>query len=261
MTTRTLGLARRRPITRDRWLLERPYVGRATSLETVMQPLASLHDQRRKPSCVGQAHAQGIEAFVGYRVSAVDLWEGARILQGSAQDAAAGTRGEYAIEWLERHGWGDYVPGEDTRPQSDDRDTKTGGTLAGAMRAAQRSGRILRHQTIDTRRPITEVVRQVVGALAAGGVYVVLEGGTTPAYQQPPPDTVLGTTHRAGDSGGHAERIVGWSAGREAFILQGSWGAWTWCHLPDGERAMGCCLVSPAVVARAWAIDVVRVAE
>ena len=259
MTTRTLGLARRRPLTIERWLGERPFVGRASSLETVMQPLATLHDQQSKPSCVGQAHAQGLESVLGYRVSAVDLWEGARILQGQASDGAVGTRGEYAVEWLERHGWGNYVAGEDERPTAEDLDASVGGSLAEAMRAAHRSGRIARHQTIDPRRPVGDLVRQVVGALGAPNTYVVLEGGTTPAYQRPPADRVLGTAYRAGDSGGHAERIVGWIASREAFVLQGSWGAWTWCHLQGGTVAKGCCLISPSVLTRAWAIDVVRV--
>lgn len=261
MTTRTLGLARRRPLTQQQWLSTRRYTGGTASLATVVQPLAVLHDQRSKPSCVGQAHGQGIEGIVGRRVSCVDLWEGARIAQKAGRDGAAGTRGEYAIQWLERHGWGDYVDGEDIRPRAEDQDVKVGSSLAGAMRAAQRSGRIARHQTIDMTLPAREITNQVVAALSAPRTYVVLEGGTAPAYQRPPADEVLGTAYRAGDSRGHAERIVGWSASREAFILQGSWGAWTWCHLPDGERAMGCCLVSPAVVARAWAIDVVRVAE
>lgn len=226
-----------------------------------MQPLAVLHDQRGKPSCVGQAHAQGIESVVGARVSAVDLWEGARHLQGMAGESDVGTRGEYAIWWIERHGWGDYVPGEDTRPVSADEDHRVGPSLGAAMTAHGRRGRTVLAQTIDTSQGDDEIARQVVAALRAPGCYVVREGATTAAYQEALPDVVLGPPFFAGGQGGHAERIAWYDGERDAFGVQGSWGGWTWCRRPDGTRALGCCLISRAALGKAWAIDVVRVSQ
>src|SRR5512138_1321022 len=108
---------------------------RAVALPTVVQRLAAVHDQLSRPSCVGQAHASGLEGVTGHRVSAVSLWEGARILQGDAGVDGVGTRGEYALEWMGRHGWSDYVPGEDARPAPLDVDSRPDDSLAAMMRA------------------------------------------------------------------------------------------------------------------------------
>ena len=255
---RATGCARRPRETQDTWLAERRFTGAAT-LHTVVQSRATLHDQHSAPACEGFAHGQGIESVVRYRVGCRNLWEGARILQGDALDPTVGTWGHVVIEWLERHGWTDEEPGEETRPWSLDTDKRIGSSLGSAMKAERRRGRVDFGRTINVRASADRIAEQVVAALSAQNTYVVLEGGLQKAYSNPPADTVLGPEYRAGDGIGHAERIFGYDARRDAFLLQGSWGDWTWCRLPDGAIADGCCLVSREVLANAWDIDVVQV--
>ena len=257
---RTTGLARRRDVTQSRWLSGGRRFGDSSPLVTVIQPRGvRVHNQYGKPSCVGHAHASGLESVLLEPVSAVGIWEGARHLMGLAGDSDVGTRGEYAIEWLERHGWATYEPGEDERGDREDEDHRVGNTLAAAMRAHNHRGRV-RARTIDTRQADARLAAQVVAALRQPRTYVVREGATTEAYQRGRfGDTVLGPEYFAGHAGGHAERIAGYDAERGAFLVQGSWGDWTGCPLPGGGWALGCVWISRAALGVAWAIDLVRV--
>lgn len=254
------GLARRPKSVHDQWIANRRFLG-AAELATVVQPLATLHDQHNVPACVGYAHGQGIESVVSYRVGCRSLWEGARMLQDNAGEADVGTRGDFAIAWLERHGWADEAPGEEAHPHREDVDYRIGHSLGAAMKAHRRRGRVVLAKTINVYASDDEVARQVVSALRQPDTYVVREGATTAAYQEALPDVVLGPPFFAGGQGGHAERIAWYDAERDAFGVQGSWGAWTWCRRPDGTKALGCCLISRAALGKAWAIDVVRVTQ
>jgi hypothetical protein len=94
--------------------------------------------------------------------------------------------------------------------------------------------------------------------------YVVSFGtGVLAPYEEPPPDTVLDETYLSPHSdAGHEQGILGYFADRDAFLIQGSWGKWTWCNViinNKKKRLDGCCLVSRAVVSHAWAVDVLQV--
>jgi hypothetical protein len=252
------GLAKRPASAHLRLLGDYRYHG-SSAIETVIQQLATLHDQRAKPSCVGQAWGQCVEAAVGTRVSCVDVWEGARTMQGNAGVSEVGTRGEFAWWWLQEHGWTNYLPGEDERPESEDEDYRVGASLADTMQAhQQRRSRVKLVRTISLSQSADAIAVQVVAALK-DGMGVVREGATTLAYQRAPRNFVLGPEFFRGDDGGHAERVAGYSSELDAFLVQGSWGDWTSCLLPDGREAHGCCWISRAVLAEAWAIDVIRV--
>lgn len=243
----------------DEWLRTRLFGGRASSVGSVIRALSRLHNQHSKPSCVGQAHSSGIEPIVGYDVSSVNLWEPGRILQGDGKDAEAGTRSEYVIRWMEEHGWCNYESGEDTRATKFDTDSRIGKTLAEAIRAHSRRDRVVRVKTIDPRQSEEELVRQIVAALLEPDCYIPWGGGCTERYFDPPDDVVLGPEYRSGDDNGHCELIFGWNQARGAFANKGSWGDWTWCTLPSGERAIGCNYLAPSVLRKAREIDVVRV--
>jgi hypothetical protein len=260
--TRPTGCILRPRPDHDRLCSAAPFRKTAPSdqLITTLQPLSRrVHDQRHKPSCEGHGHANGLEAWLGYFVSAVDIWEGARLAQGDALDADAGTYGEMVLWWLERHGWNDYQDGEDSRPSSQDTDRRLGRTISEALKGESRRDRVARGQHINAYQDPDLIAAQVVAALGTPRCYVTRETPTTRAYQHPPANTVLGAEYFAGSSGGHCERIVGYDADRDAFFIAGSWGDWTWCILPDGSRADGFCLVSRVALAESWAIDVVRV--
>lgn len=254
------GLAKRPKAKQLELLGSSRYVGTSDANGTVIQPLADMHDQLRKPSCVGHAWAQVIESVIGARISAVDIWEGARSLQGHAGISELGTRGDFAWLWLTRHGWTDWVPGEDSRPERSDEDWRVGANLADAMLAhKKRRNRVSLVQTINTWQPTDWFVSQVVAALHEPNTGLVRETPTTDEYMSAPTDKVLGKQYFAGDSGWHAERVAGYSAERDAFLIVGSWGDWTRCSLPDGSTALGCCWVSPEALKQSQAIDVIRV--
>lgn len=245
------GLLPRRPETRDRLRAEaRRECG--TVRGTVVQPIPFIRDQRGKPSCVGQAVAACVDAVMGKPpwASAVDIWVDARRRQGNLEGILDGTRSEFAIESLIRRGWSSYVTGEDRR--TSDKDDELPGLLR-ELQATDRRMLQLRHRCLFGDRS-----QQVIAALHAGHG-VILSGGSRPAYHRPPKNTVLGLDYRSGASGGHCERIAGYDADRDAFLVQGSWGTlWTWCEVA-GKRYEGCCLVSRGVIEEAWDVDVLEV--
>lgn len=259
MITRATGCARRSLKTEEHFLSTRRFTPKAASKVSILQTPAVLHDQCVKGSCEGQAHSQGIESITGQRVSAVRLWENAKRLQGDAYDPLVGTLGEYVIEGIARNGWEDYQPGEDDRDLDFDMDGVIDDTLEGALKSRSRKGRAIRHQSLDLRESVDEVRAALIAALQTPRTYLVLEAGSTDAYQNPPANTVLGLRYRSGNSGGHAERILGYTAVWDAIILQGSWGPFTWCAGPGGETLVGCTLVSLDVIRAAWAVDVCQV--
>lgn len=257
---RATGCARRSEDTTRHFLEARRYTAPISrEVASILQLLAVLHNQCSKPSCEGQGHGQGIESIVGgARVSCVRLWEDAKRLQGDARNPEEGTLGEYVIEAMQRMGWQDYEEGEDERDESLDSDGRIADTLEDALDGWSRRKRVVIHKTLDLwGYPIETVRAQLVEALRTPDTYLTLEGGCTERYFDPPANTVLGTEYRAGDSNGHCERIVGYDAKRDAAIIQGSWGSWTWCTGPDGHRLEGCSLVSMDVLRKAWAVDVV----
>jgi hypothetical protein len=261
LTPRPTGCILRPRPDHDRMCAAAPFEpSRSGALITTIQPLSRRkHDQRRKPSCEGHGHANGIEGVTQTLVSATDIWEGARIAQGDALDADAGTYGEAVLWWLDRHGWNDYVDDEDSRPRSEDTDRRLGKSIAAALRGERRRGRVARGSHINAYQSVDRVTEQVVAALGTPRCYVTRETPTTLDYQYPPANRVLDPSYFAGESGGHCERVVGYDAQRGAFIIAGSWGDWTWCTMPDGSRADGFCLVSPEALCCSWALDVVRI--
>ncbi len=231
---------------------------------TVMQPLAYLMDQRAKGSCVGKSYQGRLNALLGVDPSGVGLWTLGRAFDGNLGDPNVGTTPASVIKALLENGWTPRHEGEDDRPATQDTQLPSlDDELAGYD---ERLNNAFEHfvcvGTDD------QIVSAVIDALSrtspTGFTHAVSFGtGVLAPYEDPPPDTVLDETYLSGDAdAGHEQGVLGYYATRDAFVVQGSWGNWTYCNVViDGHtvRCDGCCLVSRSVIAHAWAVDVLRV--
>ncbi len=259
MILRSRGLARRTRDEHDHFLKLGRLWRAAAEPVSVFRPRAVLHDQLGKPSCLPQSYAQGIEPITGKRVSAVRWHEGARTLQGMANIADVGTRSAFVLGWADRHGWADYTPGEDARAEPFDTDGLVYDSIGEAMAASRRAHRLLLHQVIDTTASVDAIRRQIVAALNEPDTFVPLEGGTRGDFDHLEPNAIETGKNRGGDDHGHAELACGYDAKRDALLVKGSWGNWTWCTLPDGTIAQGCYWFALPAVRGLWAADAIRV--
>ena len=221
---------------------------------TVLQPRAYLMDQMQKPSCVGKSYQGRLNALLGVDPSGVGIWTLAREFEGTLDDPSEGTTPAAAIAVLLKNGWTPRHPNEDSRPISQDIVIPSIDDELAAF--DNQIPRIYDHFTC-TGTP-AQIKASVIDALTLG--YAVSFGtGVRDPFEEPPPDTVLDDTYLSSDSdAGHEQGIFGYIAELDAFAVQGSWGAWTWCII-NGERAEGCFLVTPHVVCDAYAVDVLRV--
>lgn len=231
---------------------------------SIMQPLAYMMDQKRKGSCVGKSYQGRLNALLGVDPSGVGLWTVGRAFDGNLADPNEGTTPASVIKALLENGWGPRHAAEDDRPQSEDMQLPT---LDDELQAYDGIlNNAFEHFTIvGNDAQIQSGTFDALSRTAPGGyVYAVSFGtGVLPPYEEPPPDTVLDETYLSGDSdAGHEQGLVGYFADRNAFLVQGSWGSWTYCNVVvNGKtvRCDGCCLVSPSVIAHAYAVDVLRV--
>ena len=266
--TRTTGLRKRSEETRHRFAAERSYGGTLMPLATCLQPVAFVHDQKLKSSCVGQAWTGRIESLTGRgRASAVELWTDARRRQGDLLNADTGTDSHQAIESLILRGLSASAPGEDDRSPAEDREL-----AALAQELAADDTRIpaaTEHRVIPNNR-----VAAVVDALLRGKA-VCTGGGVLAAYSYLQPNQVADETQLGGDEG-HEQGVAGYidahddrfpAAWRHCFVWANSWGDWSGIVLPcdvtrtDGTVARagtlleGCALVKASVIDQQWDVD------
>lgn len=259
MNARATGYQRSRELTRDWWNESRRYGGVARKLETVIQPIVSIRDQKSRPSCAGQAFAAIVDAAnVGTDqppASAIDLWVDARRRQGDLLDPSQGVASEFAIASLFYRGWSPAVPGEDDRDAK--LDVEAPDLLAELTAYDHRQVGAV-HFTI----PRGNRKAAIVDALHKG-YGVMVGGGCEAPFFNPPAREVLGTAYFGGGAkDGHAMRIAGYDAGRDAFLDQNSWGeGWSEAELSDGRIIPGCCLLSPAVLEAVWDVEVIAIVQ
>lgn len=252
--TLATGLQRRPDDVRDQLFSSSRYVGvsidGAASIRT-LQRVLRIHDQRNKPSCVGQSHAAGIEAILGMPVSAIDIWTDARRRQGNLVNPLVGTRSEFAILSIMQRGISPYIQGEDDRPIEEDLHISG---LNAELAAYDRRQVNAVHYCIPPGD-----LDSLASALEQGMV-VTLESGCKQAYFTAPFNTVLGPDYRSGNTDGHSERIYGRIPERKAWAVQGSWGdgfgGW---RDTDGVTHHGCVLVSDEVIEAAWNLDAIEI--
>ena len=249
----------------DRHPLQLQARRRMGATASIMQPLAYLMDQAQKGSCVGKSYQGRLNALLGVDPSGVGLWTLGRALEGNLEDPNQGTTPGAVISVLLNHGYGPREPGEDTRDVSLDVQLPTLDDELAAF-DDQLPKAFIHYTCAGTDEQVQNAVIDALSRTSAPGKfsYAVSFGtGVLAPYEDPPPATVLDETYLSGDAqDGHAQGIIGYAAARKAFVVQGSWGKWTWCNvLINGvkKRLDGCCLVSPAVIAHAWAVDVLQV--
>jgi hypothetical protein len=224
------------------------YRGLAAVVETVVQPVARIRNQRSTPSCVGQACAGAIHALTGFDGSGINLWTDARRRQGDLDRSDYGTTAEAAIESLIRRGLDPYESGEESR--SADEYTRQP-DLMDEMEADDN-----RISPVAERFIVTgTVARQrlaIVDALKAGRAVLWATGVKDPFFGVAF-DAVMDASYIGADYNGHEMRIVGYDATSDLFLVQNSWGiSWGGCML-QGEMLEGCCLVrAVAAIECAW---------
>lgn len=250
--TPVTGLLPRREETREMMASEQLFKAEAAR-ETVVQEIAWIRDQLRKPSCVGQAFAAGVDVRIKVSpwCSAVDVWRDARRRQGSLESVMDGTRAEYAIASLINRGFSPYKKDEDARDVSKDDDSK--GTLADEMFAHDKRQIGVVNYDISVSR-----IASIIAALKLDYVVGIGVGVRDPFYR-PPYNKVLGPEYLGGNSSGHEMRIFGYVAERKAFVLQNSWGIGWGGVVVEGIGRAGCCLVSEEVIEEAWDIDALEI--
>jgi hypothetical protein len=238
---------------------------RLVQAASIMQPVSYLMDQAQKPSCVGKSYQGRLNALLGVDPSGVGLWTLARAIEGNLSDPMQGTTPQAAINVLLNHGWGPSHPADDMRPVSEDLQLPTIDDELSAF-DNQLPKAVAHYVCTGTDAQIENAVIDALARTASAGKFrnVVSFGtGVLPPFEEPPPDTVLDETYLSADApDGHEQGIVGYLADRDAFVVQGSWGKWTWCNAiinNKKKRLDGCCLVSRSVVTRAWAVDVLQV--
>ncbi len=279
MITRFTGLQKRPAEVRRRLCADRPYHSAASLLPlgTVFQPVFCIHDQMKKPSCVGQAYAAGIEPHLQRRLSAVGLWTDARRRQGDLANATIGSYSQVAIESLIRRGVHPYVEGEDERPT--EQDTQIADLEDELAADSCRLSASFEHRSLSegTR------TRSACDALQRGYAVAVGDGVRAP-YCDMGLDQVADADHlNDPDHNGHEQRVFAFihpddtrfpATHRNCFAYQNSWGRdWGGFRVPcditctdgtlvqAGSIMYGCALVPASVLERAWDCDALQVSS
>jgi hypothetical protein len=235
-----------------------PYRARGDfELRTVIQPWLGSTDQQSKPSCVGHAIRGRLRSLTAYDPSAVDLWTDSRRLDGSLADPLSGTMATSAISSLTRRGASPYRDGEDSR--STDLDVAQCDIRSDLSADAHRLPMGFRHSTVWG--PISQMLVEIVDALAAGLVVVVGAGRKEP-YFAVAPNVILDGAYWGGARNGHEEGIFGYVHEISAFLVAGSWGPSHGGVVVEGREYPGCVLVEAAtVLTDSWDIDVFEVTQ
>jgi hypothetical protein len=236
----------------------------ASAGASIMQPLGYQMDQKAKGSCVGKSYQGRLNALLGVDPSGVGLWTLGRAFDGTLADPTVGTMPASVIKALLENGWGPRHDGEDDRPSSEDMQLPSlDDELAGFDDILNNAFEHFVVVGTDA-----QIISGTIDALSrtspAGFSHAVSFGtGVLPPFEDPPPDTVLDETYLSGDSdAGHEQGLLGFFADRNAFLVHGSWGSWTYCNvIVNGKtiRCDGCFLAAPSVIAHAYAVDVLRV--
>lgn len=272
---RTTGLRKRSEETRRRFAAERSYSGALLSVATVFQPLFITHNQKLKPSCVGQAWTGRIEAHLKRRLSGDDLWTDARRRQGDLNNPDVGTDSEHAIASLVNRGVSDYVPGEDDRPTSEDVKPPTLSQEEDADDHRLDAAAAKNHQVIDAPR------RAALSDALQRGKAVCTGGGVTNNYSSLQTNQVADETMLDPNADGHEEGVLAYIAPedsrfpkewRDCAIYQNSWDEdWGGVILPcditctdgtfyaAGTLLAGCALVPMSLVDKQWDMDTLDV--
>ena len=267
---RPTGLKRRHPDVALRYAVTRRYSEILRPPSTVFQSVLWIRDQGRRPSCVGQSFASAVEAFQGYRVSAVDLWTDARRRDGTLAHPDEGTTSESAIESLIHRGISPYVSGEDERPIVLDTELCALGQELAADDA--RLSPQAEHHVLTSPEQAVDALLRNLGVCHGGPV--------NDLYQGLQRDEVVRPKHLTGNAG-HERRLFGYIASYDLFLEANSWGPWAGITLLAGfevpqafqyaglvvpagplERAIvlpGACWLSPEGLMASWAVDSIAV--
>jgi hypothetical protein len=211
------------------------YRGLATVVETVVQPVARIRNQRSTPSCVGQACAAAVHALTGFDGSAINLWTDARRRQGDLDRADYGTTAEMAIESLIHRGLEPYEDGEESRPAEDyTRQPDLADELeADDNRISPVAERFIATGTFARQR------LSIVEALKFGRAVLWATGVKDPFFSIGF-DVVADLNYFGLDYNGHEMRVVGYDALTDELLIQNSWGEdWGGCSF-QGMWYPGC---------------------
>ena len=211
------------------------YCGAAATVETVVQPIARIRDQKATPSCVGQACAAAVHALSGFDGSAIDLWTDARRRQGDLSDPSSGTTAELAIESLIHRGLDPYESGEEDRTKAElsKMPTLANEIEADDMRISPIAKRYLVVGTVAKQR------LAIVEALKSGHA-VLWATGVKDSFFNLGFDEIANSNHIGADDNGHEMRIVGYDAITDEYLVQNSWsGSWGGCTF-QGDEYPGC---------------------
>lgn len=203
------------------------------------------------PACGGNAGSALWEVIhpEDGRISAIDLWRGARRRLGlSLDDLSQGTTYGAILQELELRGADDWHEGEDRSALEGGKGSAPAGdNLRDELRAYDRRERLDRHRC--------STLREVEDAVATGAGVGISTGLRDPFFELRVGD-IATERHIGGDANGHAMRVVGFVTvgGQRLAVLDNWWGdSWGGCSV-EGLSLPGHCLVTAQALLGAWDI-------